>query len=441
MHPLPFILYHYWRAKYLAQRFRTRAELLAWQDRQVQKFLWRILPRSPFYQQHRGRRSIADWQQWPTIDKAMMMANFDMLNTVGVSQAAAFAVALRAEAARDFSPTLGSITVGLSSGTSGSRGLFLASVYERYRWAGVALAKVLPASLLTAQRVAFFLRANSNLYATVGSRHICFEFFDLLVPLARHVERLNALQPTVLVAPPSLLRQLAEKMVRGTLRIAPQKIVAVAEVLDPLDQALIQAGFGQVVHQVYQATEGFLASTCRAGTLHLHEEFVAIQKADLDPALRKFSPIITDFNRTSQPIIRYRLNDILTERATHCPCGAHTMALESIEGRCDDLFYLRSVTGDEWVTIFPDFIRRCVITSSPYIEAYRVRQLAPDQVEVALVAPDQHRLALQQAIGAALQQLFVRLECAQPQIRFCVLAVEPGLHKLKRVERRFAVDE
>jgi len=441
MHPLPFILYHYWRAQYLAQRFHTRTQLLAWQDRQVQKFLRRILPRSPFYQHHHSGRAIADWQQWPTIDKTTMMANFDRLNTVGIRQTDAFAVALRAEAARDFSPTLGSITVGLSSGTSGSRGIFLASASERYRWAGVALAKVLPAPLWTMQRVAFFLRANSNLYATVGSRRIRFEFFDLLDPLARHVARLNALQPTVLVAPPSLLRQLASKVVHGALRIAPQKIVAVAEVLDPLDEALIQAGFGQTVHQVYQATEGFLASTCRYGTLHLHEEFVAIQKADLDPALRKFSPIITDFNRTSQPIIRYRLNDILTERAAPCPCGALTTALESIEGRCDDLFYLRAAADDAWVTIFPDFIRRCVITSSAPIEAYRVRQLAPDQVEVALVAPDEHWSALQATIRTALQQLFDRLECAQPQIRFCSLTVAPGLHKLKRVERCFVVDQ
>ena len=438
---IPFILYHYWRAKYLAQRFRTRAELLAWQDQQVQKFLRRILPRAPFYQQQRDGRAIADWQQWPTIDKATMMANFDRLNTVGIRQADAFAVALRAEAARDFSPTLGSITVGLSSGTSGSRGLFLASEHERYRWAGVALAKVLPSSLLATQRVAFFLRANSNLYATVGSRRIRFEFFDLLDPLDRHVKRLNTLQPTVLVAPPSLLRQLAEKIGRSALRIAPQKIVSVAEVLDPLDEALIQARFGQIVHQVYQATEGFLASTCRYGTLHLHEEFVAIQKAELDPALRKFSPIITDFNRTSQPIIRYRLNDILTERATPCPCGAITTALESIEGRCDDLFYLRGATDDHWVTIFPDFIRRAVITSSPLIEAYRVRQLTADQIEVALVAPIEHQPALQQTIRNALQQLFVRLECEQPQIRFCSLTVEPGLHKLKRVERCFVVEQ
>ena len=140
MSQLATLLYSYCRTRYLAARFDSRQALLIWQDRQVQRFLRKILPRSPFYQQYFSGRAISDWQSWPTIDKAMMMANFDALNTVGVRKAEAFALAQRAEESRDFSAKVGQITVGLSSGTSGNRGLFIATDRERYQWAGAALA-------------------------------------------------------------------------------------------------------------------------------------------------------------------------------------------------------------------------------------------------------------------------------------------------------------
>src|SRR4051812_3831728 len=106
MNQLATILYSYCRTRYLAARFPTRSALLAWQDRQVQRFLRNTLPRSPFYQHYFAGRPLQDWQKWPVIDKAIMMANFDELNTVGVKQQEAFASALRAEESRDFSPKL-----------------------------------------------------------------------------------------------------------------------------------------------------------------------------------------------------------------------------------------------------------------------------------------------------------------------------------------------
>ena len=47
----------------------------------------------------------------------------------------------------------------------------------------------------------------------------------------------------------------------------------------------------------------------------------------------RFYPIITDFKRTSQPIYRYRLNDILVEEKSPCPCGS--VLLESRKSKDD----------------------------------------------------------------------------------------------------------
>ena len=109
----------------------------------------------------------------PPVGKAEMMADFDRFNTAGVRLADALAVALAAERSRDFAPLLpGGIAVGLSSGTSGNRGVFLAAPAERDEWAGTMLARVLPGPLWAAHRVAFFLRASSALYTRLGSRNI-----------------------------------------------------------------------------------------------------------------------------------------------------------------------------------------------------------------------------------------------------------------------------
>lgn len=48
------------------------------------------------------------------------------------------------------------MTVGLSSGTSGNRGLFLVSEREQDAWTGTVLAKLLPGGLWRKARIAFF---------------------------------------------------------------------------------------------------------------------------------------------------------------------------------------------------------------------------------------------------------------------------------------------
>ena len=155
------ILFFYIRAKYF-RRFRSRAQLETWQERKVRSFLSKILPRSPFYRQQFGLLSIDRWREVPVIGKKEMMENLSTLNTRGIDRDHAFSIALKAEETRDFSPMIGNVTVGLSSGTSGSRGLFFVSPMERYMHAGTILAKVLPGSIFDKHRIAFFLRADRD---------------------------------------------------------------------------------------------------------------------------------------------------------------------------------------------------------------------------------------------------------------------------------------
>ncbi|KAA8785337.1 AMP-binding protein [Paenibacillus amylolyticus] len=431
------IVTHYALARGL-RRWRTRAQLEQWQERRIIRHVERIRARSPFYQKWWGGLNATEWRQFPQIDKTVMMQHFDTLNTVGITKEEALVLAGESEDTRNFKQSsIQGVTVGLSSGTSGNRGIFLVSNREQDAWTGTVLAKLLPGGLWKPAKIAFFLRANSNLYESVKRGKLQFQYFDLLEHVDVLVERMEEYQPTVWVAPPSMLRMLADAYIMGRLTHVPDKIIAVAEVLDPLDRNVLERVFGQTVHQVYQCTEGFLGATCEHGTIHLNEDIVYIEKEYLDPATRRFVPVITDFSRTSQPIIRYRLNDILTEAAERCACGSLFTAIERIEGRCDDTLYFSHKYEGEAVSVFPDFISRAVIAASPAIEHYRVVQRGSGILEVSMqVSEDTDQERAQAAVLQELGKLAGRLQCVLPEVQFVPYTFEAGITKMRRVERR-----
>ena len=307
-------------------------------------------------------------EDFPIINKKIFMANFDKINTIGVTQEEALEVALKAETSRDFSSTLKGVTIGLSSGTSGSRGLFLVSEDESARWAGYILKRMLPRPLLQKHKIAFFLRANSNLYESMSGALISFTFYDLLTPIEEHIKALNTAQPTLLIAPAKVLKLLAQS---ETLEISPKKIISVAEVLEDSDREIIEKRFSQMVHQVYQCTEGFLAHTCSHGNLHINEDTVYIEKDFIDEKSGRFVPIVTDYERRSQPVVRYRLDDVLILEKEPCPCGSVFTRIKKIEGRCDDILKMSSTSGEEYL-LYPDFMRRAIISSKSHVEEYKV---------------------------------------------------------------------
>ena len=417
-----WLLLAYWRAR--RQRFATRAQLEQHQQRQLKKFLPALARRSRWF----ARFSALPLSQWPQMDKAQMMAHFDAMNGAGLRLADVMQTALAAERQRDFRPTIGATTVGLSSGTSAQRGVFAVSAKEQAQWAGILLAKALPDGLFSGARVALFLRANSNLYTTVRSRWLTLEFFDLFTPFDQLQDRLIAYRASIIVAPAQVLRSLALAALAGNLPVRPQRVISVAEVLEPQDRRLIEQAFG-TVHEIYQATEGFLGITCAEGVLHLNEEYLHIEPEWLDAGQRRFVPIITDFTRPTQPIVRYRLNDILTVRATPCRCGRVTRALDGVEGRCDDLLHLPDTAGTPQ-PVFADLLSRALAQALPPQADYRLTQRGPSwlQLEAAL---EQNQIT---AVMLHLEQTLAALGIATRTLRWTLLQRAPlfPLHSKRR---------
>lgn len=417
------ILGHY--LKYKNRKFKTREKIEAFQQKKLKKQLRFVTAHSAFYRNYEGKQ-LSDY---PIMDKKSMMDNFNELNTKGIDRDEAMRFAIEGERTREFDERLNGVTIGLSSGTSHSRGIFLVADKEQDQWAGYVLAKFLPRSILEPCKIAFFMRADSKLYQSVGSDKIQFIFFDIYKDMNANIRKLQECGADLLVAQPSVLLSLASAVKEGGLTIRPKKVISIAEVLEEKDAAYIRECFKvDVIHQVYQCTEGCLATTCEYGTIHLNEDIVYFEKERIDE--HRFIPILTDFTRTSQPMIRYRMNDVLVERKEPCPCGCAFTALEKIEGREDDVFRFHRNDGTI-EKIYPDFIRRCILFAGEIIE-YRVVQTEEGLLQIYADLSEDMTKRVRQEFELMLHEH----ECKPVEISFFPYEVVKGV-KLKRVESRY----
>lgn len=399
-------------------KWDSREKIEKYQKKMLKKQMKFFKKKSPYFRSGKFKEN-------SFMNKEFMMENFDELNTVGVKKDEAFKVAIEAEESRDFKNKYKGISVGLSSGTSGHRGIFITTEEEQAIWAGTILAKMLPKGFQR-HRLAFFLRANNNLYNSINSYFIKLEYFDTFINPKEHIEKLNNYEPTILIAPVSMLTILAKIKEQGYLNINPKKIISVAEILEDRDREYIKKCFSMnIIHQVYQATEGFLAYTCEYGNLHLNEDIIKFEKDYIDE--KRFYPIITDFKRSSQPFVNYHLNDILVEMEERCSCGSALQRIEKIEGRSDDIFKFYNNKGN-LISIFPDFIRRCLLFIDD-IREYQIFQTDYNRIEVAILEIKEEQ---KEKIEKEFDKLFKNFNIENVKIKFISYNIDNKI-KLKRI--------
>ncbi len=442
---IPFTIYHFIVARWF-RRFSDSASLARYQQRMMRRYFKDVIPRFPFYaktlsgRMHSLHNGISDLTDLPIVDRSVMNDWFEGFNRHGISRERALQFALQAEQVRNFVPEMNGITIGLSSGTSGRRGVFLATEKERLMWAGIILAKALSKNALKqvlnpfrpALRIALFLRANSNLYTTIRSHRIRFEFYDLLRPLADHVEALIRFQPQIIVAPAGALTALSGLLnheQRQSLRRELLQVFSAAEVLETHQKQNIEQSLGLRVDQIYQCTEGFLGITCTAGNLHLNEAYIYFEKEWIDQ--NRFYPILTDFTRSSQAFVRYRIDDILHIDRRPCSCGSASIRLAKIEGRADQI--LTATTHDGTVVpVFPDTIRQIFYSLPIEIEDYTLNQ-KHDGLYIAVKNETQDVHRIRETVGEAIRERFKKMGLTIPIVRFVEWQERPADQKHIRI--------
>lgn len=411
--------YIYYRMK----KYKNREKLEKYQKKKINKQLKFVTQNSKFYSTYKGK----ELKDFPIVNKKIMMDNFNSLNTVNIDRDEALNFAIECEKTREFTPKLKNVTIGLSSGTSNTRGVFLVSDEEKSQWAGYIISKILEDNIFKSTKVAFFMRANSNLYESVKSKKIIFEFFDIFKPMKENVEKLKKFDADILVGQPSVLLEICKNVENNEIVNIPKKVYSIAEVLEEKDAEYIKKTLNlDVIHQVYQCTEGCLAMTCKYGKIHLNEDIVFIEKEYLDE--ERFIPIITDFERKSQPIIRYRLNDILVEDKEKCKCGSCFTVLKKIEGREDDVFVFKG-NNEENIKVFPDFIRRCVLFADN-VDEYRIVQQKDGNIIIYI----DNNIEVKSKIINEFEKLAYEMKFKLPKIEFEKYTYNKT-KKLKRVEK------
>lgn len=253
----------------------------------------------------------------------------------------------------------GKYLVATTSGTTGTRGIFVLD--DRY-WA-VASAGMLHilTRWLTAGDVARILARRmrfAQLIAT-GGHHLSFaanrrsqrgrrrfagplRVFSVRAPLPELVERLNEFDPAMLRGYASVVAMPAGEREAGRLRINPILAILAAEGLAEGEYDRVAGALGGKVRGLYGGTEsGYAAYGCARGWLHVLGDWVILEPVDADyrptpPGARSHTVLLSNLANRVQPILRYDLGDSVLRRPGPCPCGDPSPAIR-VQGRAADV--------------------------------------------------------------------------------------------------------
>lgn len=417
--------------------------LRAYQQKSLARLLRLATEGSAFYRELYAGRDLRDIRSLPTIDKSVMMRAFDRLNTAGLKLDEVMAHALDAEREQRYLGYFrGRYVIGLSSGTSGARGLYVWDRAFTRRLPFVFLARSgMPWSLLPF-RIAFFLRVFSQGFQDINGPLISLRHVPTMTPVDEAVERINALRTNILMGPPSMLRLLARK--RHAITSPIGMVVSYAEVLEEHDREMLERTFGVRVVEIYQASEGLIGCPCSEGRLHVNEDLVYLELQDeggreiTEPGVPCARMLVTNLYNEVQPLIRYVMND-LVELGPPCECGSGFRVIRKIIGRDDDVLYFRRPEGTLG-HLFPDLMSRWIITATDGILEYVVEQPDPGHLAVHLDLAEgrSEREVGQQVISAIRHGLTHHgLTCPDIKVLGKPGGIRPSPGKFKRFRRGF----
>lgn len=336
---------HSWLTTQYALRLDRTA--LEHRQRRLWNALLSTLQKTPALANFAGRAL----EDFPVTVPDQMRTCFKDWNSLGISDETAHIAAQNAEQGGD-GEVLPDVIAGYSTGTSGARGLFLASGEERAIYLGQSLAKLLPLnSIWKGVRIMLFLRANSKLYSS-GNRSGPFQF--MYCPLSLSLEEkkgiIEGFKPTILIAPSHVLNELAGMSLEMPSLL---RCYSGSEPMGKLEREWIEERIGIRPDPIYQATEGFLGAACKYGRLHLNEDSF-IFELDAVKDTDGYQLIATDLFRRSQPIVRVKLDDYIELDYCSCPCGFVGRTIKPIAGRVQNLWRY------EGKTITPDKVTHCL---------------------------------------------------------------------------------
>ncbi|HIH75316.1 MAG TPA: phenylacetate--CoA ligase family protein [Methanosarcina sp.] len=296
-------------------------------------------------------------------------------------------------------------TVATTSGTTGTRGIFLlddrniavnnALTFARMmstwlnagdvirilkhggRWAMVTATGGHFLSSVIATRV----RQSSRL----GSK--AFQIFSVYTPMSELVAKLNLFRPAMILGYASVIALLADEQEARRLNINPVLVQPAGEGIPAGEYDRIAKAFNAKVREAYSATEcGFIAYSCEYRWLHINSDWVILEPVDVDyqpvpPGQQSHTVLISNLANKVQPILRYDLGDNILMRPDSCPCGNPLPAIR-VQGRAADVLTFSTDRGEK-VTIAP-LVFGTIVDRIPGIERFQIVQTTSTNLRVRL---------------------------------------------------------
>lgn len=371
-------------------KFFNNNQIKQYQLKQINKLMRYARKHSPYYKLNLPEKEIKDlkeYQEIPIINKQILMDNLETTNTINASNQELNDYAIHNELQKQY---LGYFrdryVVGLSSGTSGNRGIYITDKKLTQQLPYIFLARSGISLRLLPFNILFCLRVFSQGFEDINSAFIKLTYLSTMEKVDHVISEINRLKINILLAPPSFVRLLLPYHHRITANI--KLIMTYAEVLPKIEKEKFKNIFQAQVIEIYQASEGQIASTCHAGNLHLNEDLVYVELFDKDGHLiedeNKIATrmIVTNLVNYAQPLIRYEMNDLIRLKSA-CSCGSKFRVIDEIIGRKDDILYFYD-ENYELTHLFPDLFVRWIISESDDVNEFIVINHEIGHLEIIL---------------------------------------------------------
>ncbi|MDC0558955.1 hypothetical protein OAO42_00935 [Candidatus Izimaplasma bacterium] len=422
------------------RKFYNEKQIRKYQEKQLKKLYKFAVKNSEFYSDlYKNNKflTLDDFYSLPTINKSIMMEHFSTLNTCGLNKEDVMIYAVEKEVNKDFYGYYkDEYVVGLSSGTSGNKGIYITTKYMTKRLPFVFLARGgFPLRSLP-YRILFMLRVFSQGFEDINSKLVSLSYLSTMENIDMVIDKINDQNINILMAPPSLVRELLPFANDITSDI--KRIMTYAEVLETEDKERFEKDFNTKVIEIYQASEGQMASACKHGHLHINEDLVFIELYDDQGNLITkenvvgHKMIITNLINYAQPLLRYEMNDMVI-LDTKCSCGSNFRRIKKVLGRHDDLLYF---TDSKQLSkyIFPDLFVRWIIVCSENIREFQVIQNKINEATIYLDLLSEDKEDIMQMVKEKLYVELALFDIKNPviNIEFKGITLPKNKNKYKR---------
>jgi phenylacetate-CoA ligase len=177
----------------------------------------------------------------------------------------------------------------------------------------------------------------------VPGRQILFSAYHMSPShLSSYAYELRRRRPPWLHGYPSLLSTLAAHLLEHEVDLGygVQWITTGAENLMPHQSEMIERAFGVRPRQHYGMAEAVAnISECEQGTLHVDEDFAAVEFLP-DPSGTGYRIVGCNLSNPATPLLRYEVQDLASLSETSCSCGQPGRTVVSIDGRLEDFVIL-----------------------------------------------------------------------------------------------------